>query len=286
MNSLRQLQWTLILWAAFTSAWITGDTRGAVVEFTPSPSGEVTWVWNPPGRVKAPILLYHHVSDQRKDSRYFVSPVEFERQMESLKRWGYTPIPLSLLATALAEGALLPARPVVITFDDGYRDVYQHAFPILQEYGFVSAVYVISEQIGARGYLTHDQLAELVRAGWELGSHTKTHANLRLAGVRLSEEILGSRGELETYFGVPVMSFSYPYGSTTAAIRKLVEESGYAVAVGLGGLVEHTEKTRFYLSRIEVQSEYDLKKFSELLTLAVEGRNQPNGQEQQKFQPR
>lgn len=286
MNSFRQLQWTLIFWAAFASAWITGDTRGAVVDFTPSPSGEVTWVWNPPGRVKAPILLYHHVSNQREDSRYFVSPVEFKRQMESLKLWGYTPIPLSLMVTALAEGALLPERPVVITFDDGYRDVYQHAFPILQEYGFVAAVYVISEQIGVRGYLTFDQLAELVRAGWELGSHTKTHANLRLAGVRLSEEILGSRGDLETLFGVPVMSFSYPYGSTTAAIRKLVEESGYAAAVGLGGLVEHTERTRFYLSRIEVQNGHDLNKFGELLSLTAEDRNQPNGQEQQKFQPR
>ena len=100
-----------------------------------TPSLRLHWTWNSPGRVKAPILLYHHIRDVDQSDRYSVSPKDFHHQMECLDAWGYTPITMSLLLKALLDGAFFPQKPIVLTFDDGYFDVYQNAYPILKEMG-------------------------------------------------------------------------------------------------------------------------------------------------------
>ena len=228
-------------------------------------SSAQAWLWNPPGKVVTPILLYHHVAESSHPVRYFVSPPDFEDQMRSLIAWGYTPIPLSQLVQALVNGAELPERPVVITFDDGNLDVYQNAFPILRRYGFTATFFVIVNQIGIKGYSHLDQLQDLLAAGWEIGSHTKTHADLNQAEVNLNSEIIQSRQELEALLGTKVSSFSFPYGLTNPYATKMVREAGYQSAVGLGGLVTHTLKTQFYLSRIEVRGDADLVAFASLL---------------------
>jgi len=223
------------------------------------------WVWNPPGKVVAPILLYHHVAVSSQPARYYVSPAVLEDQLRSLIAWGYTPIPLSRLVQALVNGAGLPERPVVITFDDGNLDVYQNAFPILRRYGFPATFFVIVDQIGIKGYAQLDQLQDLLAAGWEIGSHTKTHADLNQAEVNLNSEINQSRQELEALLVTQVSSFSFPYGLTNPYASKMVRETGYQSAVGLGGLFTHTLKTQFYLSRIEVRGDGDLGEFASLL---------------------
>jgi len=212
-----------------------------------------------------PILLYHHVAQTDKPSRYYVSPEDFELQISSLHDWGYTAIPLSLLVEAMLNGTELPLRPVVITFDDGYRDVYQNAVPIMQRYGYVGTLYIIVDQIGVGGYLNARQIAKLIEQGWELGSHSQTHAKLNKPGTSLEKEVASSREVLETLFSTPVRSFSYPYGSTTPAITQLVKESGYRSAVGLGALNTHRVKYLYYLSRNEVQGTFDLVTFASLL---------------------
>jgi peptidoglycan/xylan/chitin deacetylase (PgdA/CDA1 family) len=230
---------------------------------TPSPTPE--WTWHPPGEVVAPILVYHHIAKREPANRYFLSPAVFEAQMVALQHWGYTSISLSLLVQALTEGAFLPPRPVVITFDDGYRDVYSHAFPILQRLGFTGVVYMIAGQVGLGNYMDSGELSELASAGWEIGSHSWTHNNLRSPGVKLSREIDESRQVLKELLGVPVKTFAFPYGLTSKYVTGLVKEAGYQSAVGLGGSFRHTKKTRYYLSRIEVRSNYDMKRFASSL---------------------
>jgi peptidoglycan/xylan/chitin deacetylase (PgdA/CDA1 family) len=223
------------------------------------------WLYHPPGELVVPILLYHHVAAAETARRYYVSPQDFEAQIGSLYDWGYTAIPLSLLVDALLNGAELPPRPVVITFDDGYRDVYQNALPVMQRYGYVGNLFVIVDQIGVGGYLNARQIAELVAQGWELGSHSQTHANLRKSGISLEKEVAGARDTLEALFDISVRSYSYPYGSATAAITKVVKDAGYQSAVGLGGSVTHRANSIYYLSRNEVQGTYDLIAFAGLL---------------------
>jgi peptidoglycan/xylan/chitin deacetylase (PgdA/CDA1 family) len=233
---------------------------------TPSPTPE--WTWNPPGNVDVPILLYHHIAGKVPASRYFISPAVFEDHLRILQSWGYTSIPLSLLVQALTEGAFLPPRPVVITFDDGHRDVYTHAYPLMEHYGFTGVVYAIAGQVGLGKYMDAGELGELAAAGWEIGSHSWTHTSLRSPAAKLPREIVESRQALEELLGVPVETFAFPYGLTSKYVTGLVKDAGYQSAVGLGGLFHHTKKTRYYLSRIEVRSNYDLKKFTSLLPWA------------------
>jgi len=223
------------------------------------------WLYHPPGELAVPILLYHHVAETDKPRRYYVSPENFETQISSLHDWGYTAIPLSLLVDAMLDGAELPPRPVVITFDDGYRDVYQNALPVMQRYDYVGTLYVIVDQIGVGGYLNARQTARLVEQGWELGSHSQTHAKLNKPGTSLEKEVAGSREALEALFATPVRSFSYPYGSTTPSVTLLVKGAGYRSAVGLGASITHRAKNLYFLSRNEVQGTFALVTFAGLL---------------------
>jgi peptidoglycan/xylan/chitin deacetylase (PgdA/CDA1 family) len=223
------------------------------------------WLWNPPGEVTVPILMYHHVGGSDRSSRYNVSEEDFTGQMQRLRDWGYTTISLSLLVESLQNGAHLPPRPLVISFDDGYLDVYEKAWPVMQAVGFTGVVYVITGQMEITGYLHADHLKDLVSAGWEIGSHTDSHSSLRENGVNLEVEISGSQEILEAVLGVPVSTFSFPYGLTNPYVTGLVKSSGYESAVGLGGLFQHVPETQYYLSRIEVQGEFDLQDFADLL---------------------
>ena len=221
--------------------------------------------WSLPGEVEVPILMYHHVADFDPAFRYAVPVKSFEEQMHSLHTWGYTAIPIAKLVEALTEGAYLPERPVVITFDDGYMDVYENAFPILQQYGYQGVAYIIAGQVEIGGFMHADQLKELRSAGWEIGSHTYNHLDLRQADTNLQVEIVDAKNDLEALIDGPVDTFSFPYGLTTPYATALVDQAGFQSAVGLGGLSRHVLATRLYLSRIEVQGDFDLNTFANLL---------------------
>lgn len=224
--------------------------------------------WAPPGEVDVPILMYHHVADFDTPFRYSVPLQSFEEQIQSLHTWGYTAIPIAKLVEALTIGAYLPERPVVITFDDGYMDVYENAFPILQQYGYQGVAYIIAGQVEIGGFMHADQLKELRSAGWEIGSHTYNHLDLRQADTNLQIEIVDAKHDLEALIDGPVDTFSFPYGLTTPYATALVDQAGFQSAVGLGGLSRHVLETRLYLSRIEVQGDINLNTFANLLPWA------------------
>jgi len=128
--------------------------------------------------------------------------------------------------------------------------------------------------------LNADQIRHLAAAGWEIGSHSWTHTDLRRSGVDLNHEIKDSRLALEQLLGAPVTAFAFPYGITSPYITRLVQDAGYQVGLGLGGTYRHNEKRRYYLSRIEVQGGYDLEAFARLLPWGesesiVDGEGQP-----------
>jgi peptidoglycan/xylan/chitin deacetylase (PgdA/CDA1 family) len=233
---------------------------------TPTPESTATWETHSAMQVTAPILLYHHVSTEGKaGDRYYVSPAVFEEQMKALHDWGYTSMTVSAMAEVLVQGGEMPSRPVMITFDDGFEDVYKNAFPILQKYGFVATSYIIVNQVDEVGTVSSDDLRVLSAAGWEIGSHSVSHINLSKNHGKLWQEVANSRIQLEHILGVPVTSFSYPYGTTDESVVKAVREYGYRNAVGLGTSMEHTWATLYYLSREEVRASYDMDLFAALL---------------------
>jgi len=232
---------------------------------TPIPSPTQGNEYVEPGYVKAPILLYHHVADAGYVTRYYVTPELFRAQLEKLRQWGYTSITISQLVNALIYGGELPARPVVITFDDGNNDIYDNAFPIMREMGFVGTFYIVGNRLQSRYYVHAEQIQEMVNNGWEVGDHSMTHVDLTLDYSIAREEILQSRLDLEAAIGVSISTFAYPYGKTDEFITNKVSEYGYQAAMGLGRSWEHTMGTLFYLTRIEVQGDYDLSTFAALL---------------------
>lgn len=232
---------------------------------TPTPSPTATWTFNEAGKIIAPILLYHHVMDISPVNRYYVSPANFKAQMQALKAWGFTSITPYYLRQVLVNGGNLPQRPVVITFDDGDIDVYENAFPIMRELGFVGAFYIVTNNLGAKDYVGIDQLKEMVAAGWEIGSHTRDHLDLTINHDIIRDEMLQSRLDLQEALSTTVTSIAYPFGLVDAYVATEAQDYGYLTGMGLGILNEHTWGTMYYLNRREVHGDMDLDAFSGLL---------------------
>jgi peptidoglycan/xylan/chitin deacetylase (PgdA/CDA1 family) len=232
---------------------------------TPIPTGEPELVWNPAGDVIAPILLYHHISNAYIGNRYYVTPATFRTQLQTLRDWGYTSITVSTLVDTLIHGGDLPPRPVVITFDDGNLDIYQYAFPIMHEMGFVGTFYIVANRLHSNDFVDANQLIEMINDGWEVGSHSMSHVDLTLDHSVARYEILQSRLTLEDALGVPINTLAYPYGKIDEFVANKTSEYGYQAGMGLGLNWEHTLGSLFYLNRIEIQADYSLASLAALL---------------------
>lgn len=219
-----------------------------------------------PGKILAPILLYHQIGYSLiNDNPYYVSPEDFESQMQLLKAWGYQTITVSQLANAILNGAELPVRPIVLTFDDGDENTYSAAFPILQKYNFIGTAYIVYNYIGARNYMSKDQIEALHAAGWEIGSHSLSHIDLTKNPKRREAEIIQSRKYLEFLLKIPIPTFSYPFGAYDDSSLGYMKDAGYIAAVGLGPDERQGPNNIFYLYRQDIQGAYDLNRFAKLL---------------------
>jgi peptidoglycan/xylan/chitin deacetylase (PgdA/CDA1 family) len=204
------------------------------------------------------VLQYHRlVSDEVKGSVAQIGlPVtKFQQQLKTLDRWGFTAITFDDYRL-YSEGELsLPRKPIVLTFDDGYLDTYELAFPILQEFGMRAVVFVLGDRtirtnvwydelkVPKVDLMTDEQILELHQAGFEVGSHGLTHANLTLVSEdKAWEEISRSRMLLEIMLNAPVRTFAYPYGSLNETLKRMVAHAGYTLACsgmsGAGSLIE------------------------------------------------
>ncbi|HPS42685.1 MAG TPA: polysaccharide deacetylase family protein [Anaerolineaceae bacterium] len=211
-----------------------------------------------------PILLYHHVSSEISNSQYSIDPASFKEQMKWLKKHGYATITVSELARLIRNGGAMPKRPVIITFDDGYVDVYKNAFPVLRKLGFVATFYIIANTVDTPGNLSSEELKRLADAGWEIGSHSMTHSDLNQS-YNLEYEIVESKQLLEFSLGFPITSFCYPYGLAAPSVINYTINAGYQAAVGLGSNFEHSLDTLYYLNRYEIQNWFGLDEFIKYL---------------------
>ncbi len=192
-----------------------------------------------------------------------VNPDLFGRQMAYLAEAGFTPVTLEDVYAAWTAGAPLPPRPVVLTFDDGYRDFFTAAYPVLKARGFRATVYVIVDFLDRPAYLTWEMLSTLVSEGLvAVGSHTLTHVDLTTAAPdRARREIFLSKQRLEERLGVAVADFAYPAGRYNPAAVGLVEAAGYRTAVTTrpGNILRLEE--RLTLPRVRVDGREGLAEF-------------------------
>jgi peptidoglycan/xylan/chitin deacetylase (PgdA/CDA1 family) len=178
-----------------------------------------------------PVLNYHMVNDQT-DNRLAVGTQEFAAQMDYLAKQGYTSITPDELLKYLQKGAPLPERAVLITFDDGYRDNYTNAFPIMQKYGFTATIFLITDYIDRDDwYMNWAEVQEMQQSGFVFGSHTLSHTPLTAVSVDEAEKQLRvSREVLEWRLAAPVTYIAYPTGAYNDAIKGMTERAGYHAA--------------------------------------------------------
>jgi peptidoglycan/xylan/chitin deacetylase (PgdA/CDA1 family) len=219
----------------------------------------------PGDRVVVPIILYHHIRDGYSHDRYSVSIEDFSNQMALLRKYGYQTITTKQLVDHLVIGRWLPQRPIIITFDDGYEDVYLNAYPLMENYGFTGVVYIVSDRLYADGFLKVALLKDLLKEGWEIGSHSITHADLVNNHNSVRQEVLQSKLDLEKALGTKVYSFAYPFGLTDPYVTRKVYEYGYKSGMGVGVFNQHSLGSLYNLSRREVQGSSTLKDFKDLL---------------------
>lgn len=238
------------------------ETPNPTFTFTQTETPIPQWIFQGPGELVIPILLYHHVGFFPSSSPYYISAYDFEQHMYLLHEWGYQTISVDLLVRAITEGAELPPKPIILTFDDGSETVNTTAFPIMQKYNFTGTVYIVSNFIGIPNYMDEEQIRWLYANGWEVGSHSLSHADLTERADRQREEIIESRRRLETYLGVPVLSFAYPFGAYNEDSVRFARFAGYVAAMGLGDSSLQGAKNLYYLYRMDVIKMTDLQGFA------------------------
>jgi peptidoglycan/xylan/chitin deacetylase (PgdA/CDA1 family) len=228
-----------------------------------------------PSAVYVPVLMYHYirVNPVATDSLGFhlsVTPEHFSLQMALLKQSGFHPITMDAVMARLTGGPALPARPVVLTFDDGYADFATTATPILRSLGFVGTDYVIPGFIGRANYMSLEQLQTVVRDGMWIGGHTMFHVDLaRLSMDAQRQTIAQSRQMLRSWTGQPVESFAYPYGSYSAVTPGLVAEAGFTNALTTRDGRRLDVGARFVLPRVRVDGADNLQSLANKLGIAL-----------------
>jgi peptidoglycan/xylan/chitin deacetylase (PgdA/CDA1 family) len=200
-----------------------GEAGGLVRNATPQPG------WGPrTGPV--PILEWHVLGAPDPGVPYpelYVSRPDFRAQMSWLDREGYEAVTLEQVGDAWWRGGTLPPKPVVLSFDDGYRPQFTFALPELRRHGWAGLLNLKAE--GSDLY--ESNVEAMIDAGWELASHTIDHSDLStLSGADLEREVAGSRRILRREYGVPVKSFCYPAGRYDAETIAAVEAAGYTTA--------------------------------------------------------
>ncbi len=213
----------------------------------------------PRGTTVIPVLMYHYVRvvTDKSDTigiNLSVTPANFAAQMKYLADNGYTTLTMREVHAILAGAQPLPPKAIALTFDDGYRDFYTAAWPVLRQYNFKATNYVITNVIGEEQYLTWPMLQELDTSGLiEIGAHTRSHPDLRGLGKdKRWDEIIGSKAILEEGLGHPIASLCYPSGFYNADTMADVKRAGYLTAVTTAYGTKQNLQNAFELPRVRV----------------------------------
>lgn len=230
----------------------------------------------PSGYQTVPVLTYHKLSRNGTPDAMTVREADFEAQMRFLRENGYRVIPLDDLFEFLEFRRQIPARSVVITFDDGWRSVYDIAWPILKKYGYPATIFVYTDLIvGSRETLSWEQVRELSRNGFDIEGHSKTHRYLgrreRKESFRdyfdaVRREIVESSKIIRKHTGKEVKYLAYPYGDSNALVAAITFREGYRLAFTVERESVPSFSNDYRVSRSMIFGTFTLKDFENNLT--------------------
>ncbi len=189
-----------------------------------------------------PILTFHKVDSSFEWGVTRVSPSRFRKVLEFLSEKGFQTVSLQQLFDSTF---ILPPKPIVLTFDDGYESIYTHAFPLMQEFNFTGTIFIITGYVGQLNewdinlgwkkfrHLSWEQIIQLKRAGFEIGSHTVNHPSLvKLSVSSLKFELGYSKKEIEDKIGGEVHFVSFPFGRYNKNVIDVSLACGYHKGCG------------------------------------------------------
>jgi len=224
--------------------------------------GVFCFFWLTP-KYAVPILAYHSVA--YKEDSPFVVPENFIKQMEYIKKKGYEVITLDELVESIKNKKRLKRNKVVITFDDGYKNNFEYAYPILKKFGFPATIFLATNYIGNdERFLDWDQVRIMSKNNISFGSHTKAHFYLGVINDEKGafEEIVGSKKRIEQEIGIAVDYFCYPGGGFNERVKEIVKQAGYKGACATNRGFVNFNKDAYELKRIKVNNSDGVKPFS------------------------
>ena len=221
-------------------------------------------------KTKIPILAYHHVlpanakvDESILNSPFTISDSEFYKQMLFLSQKGYTPISLDLLIHQKEKQA--HKWPIVITFDDGWIDNFEYAFPILKSFNVPATFFVITSYIDSAGCMSREQLLEIQQSGMQIESHAHTHTPLELlSNAEMQWEVTHSKKLLEKNLESQVKFISFPHGSYNKTVLQAAKNSDY-LGCGTSNFGYAVTSSQMYkLPRILIRKNHDISQFAKL----------------------
>jgi peptidoglycan/xylan/chitin deacetylase (PgdA/CDA1 family) len=213
--------------------------------------------------------MYHRVGEAVNawERRYCVRPWQFAAHMAALHDGGYRPCRIDEYFEWVAGSRRLPDRSFLLTFDDGFAGVYEHARPVLLELGWTATVFVVSGRIGAHDdwdtgnnparrhhpLMDKGQLERMLADGFSLQSHSRSHSDLTsISRSQLKDELEGSRRDLEALQGAPVHFLSYPFGRFDADVKRAAGQAGFRGALSTKPGFNRLGSDAMALLRLEV----------------------------------
>jgi peptidoglycan/xylan/chitin deacetylase (PgdA/CDA1 family) len=228
-----------------------------------------------------PILMFHKVDPKWEWGGTRQDPKSFARKMRFLHKSGFRTVPLTGYLDHLTAGTQPPAGSFILTFDDAYTGLLEHALPVLGELDYTATIFAPSAKLGKENdwelrfgakfrHMTGEELRQAAKLGHEIGSHGRRHIPLvGLDDARLRDELEGSKRELEDLLGQEVRTISYPYGRADARVKLATRLAGYSGACGSYPGRRTIIVDRYELRRLGVYS-IDTKR-----TVAVKLRGRP-----------
>jgi glycosyltransferase involved in cell wall biosynthesis/peptidoglycan/xylan/chitin deacetylase (PgdA/CDA1 family) len=230
-----------------------------------------------------PILMYHAFSEDGNQKSQYILPLRcFSQQMAWLKRLNYRVISLEEYLLYRTNYELLPARSVIITIDDGYKEIATLVSPILKRYGFPATIFIVTDKIGGcndwtehdglqgRQLLTWKEIHQLAHQEIRFGAHTRTHPMLTNISVEdARDEIEGSKAQLESSLNQVISTFAYPFGEFNSTVEALVEQAGFMGGCSVEPGLNTSATPITALRRIEINRSYSLPQFLLCLRLGA-----------------
>lgn len=218
---------------------------------------------------RVPVLMYHRVGQAANawEAKYCVSPERFASHMKALQKRDLRACTIEDFVAWLGGQAALPDGAFVLTFDDGFRGVYEHAFPVLSAMGWPATVFLVSGLLGKHDQWTASEnpggktypllglreIDKMARGGFSFQSHSRTHPDLtKLTGIALTDELMGARKDLEDLLGRPVPYVAYPYGRYNEDVLGATQAAGYTAAFSVQPGFNRRDVDRYRIRRLDI----------------------------------